>query len=82
MTDVQPAHRARIPRDREHDYTDEMAHKRQAFVAEKTGAGLEHVGTHSFDPPSCPRARPTTARTPPTTRPRCSSRPARTSPAM
>jgi hydroxymethylglutaryl-CoA reductase (NADPH) len=50
MTDVQPTQRARIPRDREHDYTDEMAGKRQAFVAEKTGADLEHVGKYSFDP--------------------------------
>jgi hydroxymethylglutaryl-CoA reductase (NADPH) len=50
MTDVQPTQRARIPRDREHDYTDEMAAKRQAFVAEKTGADLEHVGKYSFDP--------------------------------
>jgi hydroxymethylglutaryl-CoA reductase (NADPH) len=50
MTDVQPTQRARIPRDREHDYTDEMAGKRQAFVAEKTGADLEHVGKYSFGP--------------------------------
>jgi hydroxymethylglutaryl-CoA reductase (NADPH) len=50
MTDVQPRQHARIPRDREHDYTDEMAGKRQAFVAEKTGADLEHVGKYSFDP--------------------------------
>src|SRR4051794_33668208 len=27
-----------------------MAGKRQAFVAEKTGADLEHVGKYSFDP--------------------------------
>ena len=50
MTDVQTPHRIRIPRDKEHDYTDEMAHKRQAFVSEITGAGLEHVSTYSFDP--------------------------------
>ncbi|MDP5184674.1 hydroxymethylglutaryl-CoA reductase [Blastococcus sp. BMG 814] len=54
MTDVRPSHRARIPRDREHDYTDEMAHKRQAFVAEQTGAGLDHVGRYSIDPAVLP----------------------------
>ncbi|HEY0126963.1 MAG TPA: hypothetical protein VGB58_07485 [Blastococcus sp.] len=40
MTDVRAPHRARIPRDREHDHTDEMAHERQAFVAERTGPGV------------------------------------------
>src|SRR4051812_20354717 len=50
MTDVQASHRVRIPRDKEHDYTDEMAHKRQAFVSEFTGAGMEHVSKYSFDP--------------------------------
>ena len=54
MTDVQPTHRARIPRDQERDYTDEMAHKRQSFVAEHTGAGLDHVGKYSFDPAVLP----------------------------
>src|SRR3954454_24716784 len=50
MTDVQSPHGIRIPRDKEHDYTDEMAHKRQSFVSEFTGAGLEHVSKYSFDP--------------------------------
>src|SRR5919107_3837552 len=58
LTDVQstaqPAHRARIPRDREHDYTEEMASKRQAFVAEQTGADLQHVRNYSFDPAVLP----------------------------
>jgi len=50
MTDAAATHRTRIPRDREHDYTREMADKRQAFVAERTGAGLDHVRQYSFDP--------------------------------
>ncbi|TFV81177.1 hydroxymethylglutaryl-CoA reductase [Blastococcus sp. CT_GayMR20] len=54
MTDVPSTHRARIPRDKEHDYTDEMAHKRQSFVAEQTGAGLDHVSKYSFDPAVLP----------------------------
>jgi len=39
-----------IPRDRENDYTPEAAEGRRAFLAEQTGADLEHVGTYSFDP--------------------------------
>src|SRR5918994_2152456 len=39
-----------IPRDRENDYTREAAEGRRAFLAEQTGARLEHVGAHSFDP--------------------------------
>src|SRR3954454_7705827 len=54
MTDAQPTNRVRIPRDREHDYTDEMAHKRQSFVAEHTAAGLDHVGKSPFDPAALP----------------------------
>ena len=39
-----------IPRDRDNDYTPEAAERRRAFLAEQTGAGLEHVGAYSFDP--------------------------------
>ncbi len=39
-----------IPRDRENDYTREAAEGRRAFLAEQTGAGLEHVGAYSFEP--------------------------------
>src|SRR5919112_6387883 len=39
-----------IPRDRENDYTHEAARRRRAFLAEQTGAELEHVGSYSFDP--------------------------------
>jgi hydroxymethylglutaryl-CoA reductase (NADPH) len=40
----------RIPRDKENDYTADMAARRRAFVREQTGAGLAHVGRFSFDP--------------------------------
>jgi hydroxymethylglutaryl-CoA reductase (NADPH) len=40
----------RIPRDKEDDYTKEMAGRRRRFLNEQTGAGLEHVGRFSFDP--------------------------------
>ena len=40
----------KIPRDREDDYTPEMAAKRRAFVRDKTGASLEHVGGVSAAP--------------------------------
>src|SRR5919199_4174697 len=39
-----------IPRDRQNDYTREAADARRAFVEERTGASLEHVGCYSFDP--------------------------------
>ena len=44
----------RIPRDREDDYTQEMAAERRAFLREKTGVELEHVGAHSFSPDILP----------------------------
>jgi len=40
----------RIPRDREDDYTPEMAAARRAFLRDKTGVELQHVGGHSFRP--------------------------------
>jgi hydroxymethylglutaryl-CoA reductase (NADPH) len=40
----------RIPRDKENDYTAEMAIKRREFVTSKTGVALDHVGNYSFDP--------------------------------
>ena len=46
--------RERVPREPGNDYTDEMAAKRWAFVAEKTGADLEHVSSYSFDPAVLP----------------------------
>ncbi len=46
--------RVAIPRDREDDYTREAAAMRRAFLEERTGAGLEHVGSYSLDPSVLP----------------------------
>jgi hypothetical protein len=40
----------RIPRDPIDDFTPEVVGQRQAFVAEATGARLEHIRQFSFDP--------------------------------
>src|SRR5438309_3471223 len=44
----------RIPRDREDDYTAEVAARRRAFLREQTGTELEHVGRFSLDPGMLP----------------------------
>jgi len=49
MTDVAPA-RPRIPREPGNDHTKHMADQRRAFVEEKTGVALDHVGRYSFEP--------------------------------
>lgn len=46
--------RARIPRDKENDYTDAMATKRREFIHEETGANLSHVAQYSVDPATLP----------------------------
>jgi len=46
-SDVQ---RARVPRDKQNDYTREAADQRRAFATEHTGVRLEHVAHYSFDP--------------------------------
>jgi hydroxymethylglutaryl-CoA reductase (NADPH) len=46
--------RARIPRDKENDYTDELATRRREFVRDQTGAALTHVGKYSFAPSILP----------------------------
>jgi hydroxymethylglutaryl-CoA reductase (NADPH) len=46
--------RARIPRDRENDYTTAMAAARREFAREQTGAALDHVGRCSVDPGTLP----------------------------
>ena len=51
-TEVQE--RIRIPRDRENDYTDEMAENRREFIREHTGANLSHISQYSFDPAILP----------------------------
>jgi hydroxymethylglutaryl-CoA reductase (NADPH) len=43
-----------VPRDRDNDYTREAAEMRRAFLRERTGAELEHVGGFSFDPDVLP----------------------------
>lgn len=43
-----------IPRNKADDYTREIAQTRRAFVQERTGASLEHVGSYSFDPSILP----------------------------
>ena len=40
----------RIPREKEGDYTADVAKRRREFLREQTGVGLEHVGRSSFDP--------------------------------
>jgi hydroxymethylglutaryl-CoA reductase (NADPH) len=40
----------RIPRDADDDYSDAAIKARQQFVEKQTGAKLDHVGRHSFDP--------------------------------
>jgi hydroxymethylglutaryl-CoA reductase (NADPH) len=42
--------RVPIPRDPENDYSEAMAQRRRAFVQERTGASLPHVGRYSLDP--------------------------------
>lgn len=39
-----------IPRDRENDYTTEIAEARRKFVREQTGADLSYIEKYSFDP--------------------------------
>ena len=46
--------RARIPRDKENDYTPEAAAKRRAFVEAQTGVKLDNVGQYSFSPSVLP----------------------------
>src|SRR5215216_3499461 len=41
---------ARIPRNRENDYTPEAAAARREFLHERTGVELEHISEFSFDP--------------------------------
>src|SRR5579872_940759 len=46
--------RVRIPRDKDNDYTHEMAARRREFVVQQTGVDLSHVGKYSFDPAVLP----------------------------
>lgn len=49
-TETTATERARIPRVKGDDYTNEAAAARRAFVKEQTGVELEHVAKYSFDP--------------------------------
>lgn len=44
----------KLPRDRDNDYSAEMAGTRRTFVTQKTGARLEHIAHFSFDPSILP----------------------------
>jgi hydroxymethylglutaryl-CoA reductase (NADPH) len=39
----------RIPRDKNNDYSREVASKRREFIENQTGVDLRHVGQYSFD---------------------------------
>ena len=43
-----------IPRSKQDDYTHEMAKTRREFLADHSGASLQHVGQYSFDPSILP----------------------------
>ncbi len=45
---------AKIPRNKENDYTLEAAQNRREFAKEQTNAELNHVGKYSFDPAVLP----------------------------
>ena len=53
-TDHAQRARSRVPRDREHDYTEDLAARRRSFVEDRTGVSLKHVGHYSVDPGSLP----------------------------
>lgn len=42
--------RAPVPRDKTNDHTHDAARMRREFLTARTGLGLEHVGSYSFDP--------------------------------
>jgi hydroxymethylglutaryl-CoA reductase (NADPH) len=44
----------KLPRDRDNDYTREIAEARRRTVSGETGASLQHVGAFSFDPSVLP----------------------------
>lgn len=50
MTIDQQSRADRIPRERDADYTEDLAGRRRAFLTERTGAALDHVSHYSVDP--------------------------------
>ena len=45
---------SRIPRDKQNDYSADMALQRRTFITARTGADLKHTGACSFDPAVLP----------------------------
>lgn len=43
-----------LPRDKSDDYSSDVISRRQDFIREKTGAGLDHITRYSFDPSILP----------------------------
>ena len=54
MENRSEAGRAKIPRDRENDYTREATEARSAFLAQQTGVELKHLTSYSFEPATLP----------------------------
>ena len=52
MTEPDP--RERVPRDRDDDYTEQMARRRRDWLVERSGSRLDHVGRYSLDPAALP----------------------------
>ena len=46
----QPSKPTSIPRNKENDYTNDMAHARREFIQTQTGTQLQHVAHYSIDP--------------------------------
>ena len=54
VTEAVPGRGARVPRDRQQDYTEALATRRREFVGEQTGAELRHMAHYSVAPESLP----------------------------
>lgn len=52
MSEKTSPDRVRIPRDIGNDHCEDMARARRAFVKQRTGADLQHVGRYTLDPDS------------------------------
>jgi len=50
MTQARNDTRAPVPRRKDDDHSREAAEERRAFIEQRTGARLDHVGAFSFDP--------------------------------
>jgi hydroxymethylglutaryl-CoA reductase (NADPH) len=54
MIEAEPARSAPVPRDRERDYTEELAARRRQFVHDRTGFELRHMAHYSMAPDTLP----------------------------